>query len=47
MVTTVSVEQPEKKYGDELLKVMSDRGLFVFPTPDEEWSHNKLKITRG
>lgn len=34
----------KKKYGDELLKVMSDRGLFVFPTHDEEWSHNKSKL---
>lgn len=23
---------------------MSDRGLFVFPTHDEEWSHNKSKL---
>lgn len=44
MVTTVSVEQPQKKYGDEFLKVMSDRGFFVFPTHDEEWSHNKSKL---
>lgn len=23
---------------------MSDRGLFVFPTHDEEWFHNKSKL---
>jgi sulfite reductase beta subunit-like hemoprotein len=32
------------KYGEELLHRMSDIGLFVFPTHEEVWSHNKSKL---
>ena len=32
------------KYGEELLHRMSDIGLFVFPTHEEVWSHNKSTL---
>jgi signal recognition particle subunit SEC65 len=31
-------------HDEELLQRMSDRGLFVFPTHEEEWQHNKSKL---
>ena len=32
------------KYGEELLHRMSDKGLFVFPTLEQVWGHNKSKL---
>ncbi len=32
-------------YGEQLQARMFERGLFEFPTHNEEWNHNKLKLT--
>ncbi|XP_021373892.1 ATP-dependent DNA helicase PIF1-like [Mizuhopecten yessoensis] len=34
------------RYGNELLQSMSEEGLFVFPTHEEEWQHNKCQILK-
>ena len=34
----------KRSHGDNLLKEMNEKGLFVFPTHSEVWSHNKLKL---
>jgi len=34
----------KQSYGADLLTRMSDKGLFVFPTHAEVWSHNKIKL---
>jgi hypothetical protein len=31
-------------HGDDLLQRINERGLFVFPSHDEEWNHNKRKL---
>ena len=31
-------------HGDDLLQCINERGLFVFPSHDEEWNHNKRKL---
>ena len=31
-------------HGNELVEKMSQSGLFVFPTHEEEWNHNKTKL---
>ena len=36
-----------RKYGDAVLKSMSDNGLFAFPTHKEEWEHNKSKLLQA
>ena len=31
-------------HGNELLTRMMENGLFVFPTHDEKWNHNKMRL---
>ena len=35
----------KERYGDELMQRISQNGLYVFPTHEEEWSHNKKKAS--
>ena len=37
----------KSRYGDELSKRMEMSGLFVFPTHDEEWNHNKDQLLKA
>ena len=37
----------KSRYGDELSKRMEMSGLFVFPTHDEEWNHNKDQLIKA
>ena len=32
-------------HGGELLERMSQKGLFVFPTHEEEWNHTAMKLS--
>ena len=36
----------KSKYGDKLLQRMNSNGLFVFPTHEGEWAHNKKSFLR-
>jgi hypothetical protein len=38
------VGQFEAEIWEEVLHIMSDKGLFVFPTHEEVWSRNKSKL---
>ena len=33
-------------YGQGLLNDMSEKGLFVFPTHQQVWDHNKVKLLK-
>ena len=43
MVTKLSVGQFEAEIWEEVLHIMSDKGLFVFPTHEKVWCRNKSK----
>ena len=34
----------KKQYGLNFIKSLDSHGLFVFPTHNEEWAHNKIKL---
>ena len=34
----------KKQYGLNFTKSLDNHGLFVFPTHNEEWAHNKIKL---
>ena len=37
----------KRKYGSELTERMETAGLFVFPTHEEKWSHNKSRLLQA
>ena len=37
-------EELKKSHGVELTENMSNNGLFIFPTHQQEWEHNKFKL---
>ena len=44
MATKLSMGWSKTKYGLNFTTSFDIHGLFVFPTHNEEWAHNKIKL---